>query len=181
MTEAGVVAEPADAFTKDWIADDGRAYVAKYALDPARAIGLVRAAGGATVIAHPRAGRDWDLSDEQLANLAAAGLAGVEVWHPDHDQPERQALLALVTDLGLIPSGGSDDHGQLTGYRLGSELAAPDTYDRLKSAATSLPPSDLPPSGLPPSGLPPSGLPPSGLPPSGRSQSSRRSQSSHSP
>jgi 3',5'-nucleoside bisphosphate phosphatase len=136
MAEAGVVAEPADAFTSEWIADDGRAYVAKYALDPARAICLVRDAGGVTVLAHPRAGRDWDLSDEQIANLAAVGLAGVEVWHPDHDSAERQALLDHVTALGLVPSGGSDDHGQLTGYRVGTELAAPDTYDRLLALTT---------------------------------------------
>jgi predicted metal-dependent phosphoesterase TrpH len=135
MAEAGVVAAPADAFTREWIADDGRAYVAKYALEPARAIGLVRAAGGVTVLAHPRAGRDWDLSDEQIASLAAAGLAGVEVWHPDHDSAERQGLLGLTAELGLIPSGGSDDHGQLTGYRIGTELAAPDTYTRLVQAA----------------------------------------------
>jgi 3',5'-nucleoside bisphosphate phosphatase len=133
MAEAGVVAEPADAFTKDWIADGGRAYVEKYALGTARAIDLVAAAGGVTVLAHPRAGRDWNLSDEQIANMAAAGLAGVEVWHPDHDPAERAALLAHVTALDLVPSGGSDDHGQLTGYRIGSELAAPDTYDRLRA------------------------------------------------
>jgi hypothetical protein len=107
--------------------------VRKYALEPARAIALVRAAGGVTVLAHPRGGRDWDLSDEQIASMAAAGLAGVEVWHRDHSPAERQALLALATELGLIPSGGSDDHGQLTGYRIGSELAAPDTYDRLRA------------------------------------------------
>jgi 3',5'-nucleoside bisphosphate phosphatase len=132
MAQAGVVADPADAFTKDWIADDGRAYVRKYALDPAQAIALVGGAGGVTVLAHPRAGRDWDLSDEQIASLAAVGLAGVEVWHPDHDSAENTALLALVSALGLIPSGGSDDHGQLTGYRVGSVLAAPDSYQRLR-------------------------------------------------
>jgi predicted metal-dependent phosphoesterase TrpH len=135
MVEAGLVDDPAAAFTKDWIADGGRAYVEKYALPPARAISLVRAAGGVTVLAHPRAGRDWELSDEQIADLAAVGLAGVEVWHPDHDPAERTALLALATDLALIPTGGSDDHGQLTAHRIGTELSAPDTYDRLISAA----------------------------------------------
>jgi predicted metal-dependent phosphoesterase TrpH len=135
MAEAGLVDDPAAAFTKDWIADGGRAYVEKYALPPARAISLVRAAGGVTVLAHPRAGRDWELSDEQIADLAAVGLVGVEVWHPDHDPAERTALLALATDLALIPTGGSDDHGQLTAHRIGTELSAPDTYDRLMSAA----------------------------------------------
>ena len=57
MAAAGAVASPAEAFTRDWIADGGRAYVGRYALDPVRAIGLVRDAGGVTVLAHPRAGR----------------------------------------------------------------------------------------------------------------------------
>jgi predicted metal-dependent phosphoesterase TrpH len=137
MVQAGVVADPADAFTKDWIADGGRAYVEKYALDPARSIALVRAAGGVTVLAHPRVGPDWTVSDQEIADMAAVGLSGVEVWHPDHNPAEQTALLALVTDLGLIPTGGSDDHGELTGYRIGSETSAPDTYDRLVSAAGS--------------------------------------------
>jgi predicted metal-dependent phosphoesterase TrpH len=137
LAEAGIVATPADAFTAEWIGDDGRAYVAKYALDPARAIAMIRAAGGVAVLAHPRAG--WDLTDEQIASLAAVGLAGVEVWHPDHSLTERTALLVLVNELGLIPSGGSDDHGQLTGHCIGAETAAPDTYPRLLAQAA--PPS----------------------------------------
>lgn len=138
MTEAGIVSDPAGAFTRDWIADDGRAYVAKYALDPARAIALIRAAGGVAVLAHPRAGRAWDLSEEQIARLAAAGLAGLEVYHPDHDESQRSALNALVTELGLIPTGGSDDHGQLTAHRIGIESVPPDTYPRLQSLTTGL-------------------------------------------
>ena len=83
MAASGAIASPRDAFTRDWIADGGRAYVGRYALDPVRAIGLVRAAGGVTVLAHPRAGRDTFVSDEQVAGLAAVGLAGLEVHHPD--------------------------------------------------------------------------------------------------
>jgi predicted metal-dependent phosphoesterase TrpH len=124
MVACGAIAEPAQAFTTDWIADGGRAYVSRYALAPGLAIRLVRRAGGATVLAHPRAGRDWDLSDEQIAGLAAAGLAGVEVFHPDHTAAARTQLLALTADLGLLASGGSDDHGGLTGHRIGAETAA---------------------------------------------------------
>ena len=57
MAESGAIASPREAFTRDWIADGGRAYVGRYALDPARAIGLVRAAGGVAALAHPRAGQ----------------------------------------------------------------------------------------------------------------------------
>jgi predicted metal-dependent phosphoesterase TrpH len=131
MAAAGAIASPREAFTRDWIADGGRAYVGRYALDPVRAIGLVRAAGGVAVLAHPRAGRDTLVSDEQITGLAAAGLAGVEVFHPDQIDTERSGLLALARDLGLVATGGSDDHGSLTGYRIGAETTDAAAYQAL--------------------------------------------------
>ena len=136
MAASGVVATPADAFTSDWIADGGRAYVAKYALDPYRAIRLVRAAGGVAVLAHPRSAHDLLVSDEQIAALAAAGLAGIEVFHPDQSQAQRAALLGLARDLGLVATGGSDDHGSLTGHRIGGETTAAGAYETLLAQAT---------------------------------------------
>jgi predicted metal-dependent phosphoesterase TrpH len=136
MASAGVVATPAEAFTSDWIADGGRAYVAKYALDPVYAISLIRAAGGVAVLAHPRAGRDWAVSDPQIAALADAGLAGIEVFHPDHPPAQRAALLSLARDLDLVATGGSDDHGSLTGHRIGCEAAPPGAYEALLAQAT---------------------------------------------
>jgi predicted metal-dependent phosphoesterase TrpH len=110
--------------------------VDRYALEPVHAIRLVQAAGGAAVLAHPRAGRDGHVSDAQIARLAAVGLAGVEVFHPDHTDTERASLLALTHDLGLLASGGSDDHGALTGHRIGAEVAAADVYQNLISMTT---------------------------------------------
>jgi predicted metal-dependent phosphoesterase TrpH len=133
MAASGAVASPREAFTRDWIADGGRAYVSRYALDPVRAIRLVRAAGGVAVLAHPRASRDTLVSDEQIAGLAAAGLAGVEVFHPDQAGTERAGLLALAHDLGLVATGGSDDHGDLTGHRIGCETTGADAYQALIS------------------------------------------------
>jgi predicted metal-dependent phosphoesterase TrpH len=131
MAAAGAIASPREAFTRDWIADGGRAYVGRYALDPVRAIGLVRAAGGVAVLAHPRAGRDTLVSDEQITGLAAAGLAGVEVFHPDQVDTERSGLLALAHDLGLVATSGSDDHGSLTGHRIGAETTDAGAYRAL--------------------------------------------------
>jgi hypothetical protein len=136
MAASGAIAEPREAFTLDWIADGGRAYVDRYALEPVHAIRLVQAAGGAAVLAHPRASREGHVSDEQIARLAAVGLAGVEVFHPDQPDSERASLLALTHDLGLLASGGSDDHGHLTGHRIGSKIAAADVYQRLISMTT---------------------------------------------
>jgi 3',5'-nucleoside bisphosphate phosphatase len=136
MAASGAIAEPREAFTLDWIADGGRAYVGRYALEPVHAIRLVQAAGGAAILAHPRAGLQWHVSDSQIARLAAVGLAGVEVFHPDQPDTERASLLALTHDLGLLASGGSDDHGALTGHRIGSEVAAADVYQNLISSTT---------------------------------------------
>jgi predicted metal-dependent phosphoesterase TrpH len=134
MVAAGAIAHPEDAFTPEWIGAGGRAYVSRYAPDPVAAIGLIRAAGGAAVLAHPGAGsRGERLSDQTIAGLAAAGMAGLEVAHPDHDQAERERLGALAASLGLVPTGGSDDHGSLTGYRIGCETTAPEDYERLLS------------------------------------------------
>jgi 3',5'-nucleoside bisphosphate phosphatase len=136
MAASGAIASPEEAFTPDWIADGGRAYVDRYTLDPVRAIGLVRAAGGVAVLAHPRADRALLVSDEEIAALAAAGLAGVEVVHPDQPESEQASLLALTRELDLIASGGSDDHGSLTGHRIGSFIALPGAYEALLAQAT---------------------------------------------
>jgi 3',5'-nucleoside bisphosphate phosphatase len=135
LVTSGAIAEPGQAFTRDWIGEGGRAYVGRYALDPVRAIRLVRQGGGVSVLAHPRAGRAR-VSDEQIAGLAAAGLAGVEVFHPDQPEAERARLLGLVRDLGLVATGGSDDHGRLTGHRIGCEVTPRDAYQALISEAT---------------------------------------------
>ena len=132
MVAAGAISRPEQAFTPEWIGAGGRAYVSRYALDPVRAIGLIAEAGGAAVLAHPGAlSRGWKIPGETISALAAAGLAGLEVQHPDHDQAERSRLDALAADLDLVPTGGSDDHGSLTGYRLGRETCAPACYERL--------------------------------------------------
>jgi 3',5'-nucleoside bisphosphate phosphatase len=136
MVEAGAIAAPREAFGPDWIGPGGRAYVSRYALDPARAVALVRASGGAAVLAHPGAiSRGWRIPDEAIAALAGAGLAGLEVDHPDHDEAERARLRVLAASLGLLTTGGSDDHGDLTGHRLGAETTSPAAFEQLMALA----------------------------------------------
>jgi predicted metal-dependent phosphoesterase TrpH len=114
----------------------GRAHAGRYAPDPARAIALVRAAGGVPVLAHPRCA-GYEVTDEVITGLAAAGLAGVEVFHPDHDYSERSRLTALARDLGLLVTGGSDDHGSFLASGLGQQTTPPEQYERLLSQAAS--------------------------------------------
>jgi predicted metal-dependent phosphoesterase TrpH len=139
MVAAGAIARPDQAFAPEWIGPGGRAYVSRYALDPVDAVRLVSSAGGVSALAHPGVPQGgWKIGDEAVARLAAAGLAGLEVAHPDHDDAERIRLAALAATLGLVSSGGSDDHGSLTGHRLGCETIAPGEYERLVSRAAGL-------------------------------------------
>ena len=146
LAASGAVATPADAFTADWIADGGRAFVDRYAPDLARAVGLVKAAGGVPVLAHPRS-PGYEIPDEVIVRLAGAGLGGIEVFHFDHDQSQRVRLAQLARSLNLIMTGGSDDHGAYQpggrptvtpaghGYGLGSETTPPEEYERLLALA----------------------------------------------
>ncbi|MDQ6650172.1 MAG: PHP domain-containing protein [Actinomycetota bacterium] len=137
LVEAGVVPSVKAAFSPEWIGSGGRAYVNKYALDPHRAISLVRAAGGVPVFAHPgAASRGPVVDDDEIASMAAAGLGGLEVDHPDHDPATRLRLRRLADELGLFVTGSSDDHGEITGYRLGVESTAEQAYEALLAQAT---------------------------------------------
>jgi 3',5'-nucleoside bisphosphate phosphatase len=137
MIDAGVVASFDEAFSREWLGPGGRAHVSRYALDPAKAIRLVSAAGGVTALAHPRGQtRGWQVPDEVIADLAAAGLTGIEVNHPQQDERERSRLGELASRLGLVASGGSDDHGALTGFRIGTEVAPEGAYEQFVARAT---------------------------------------------
>lgn len=69
---------------------------------------LVRRAGGVTSIAHLK-----DRGDEAtLSWFRARGVDGVEVYHPGHTGPVRQSLAHLAAKLSMLPTGGSDSHGE---------------------------------------------------------------------
>jgi 3',5'-nucleoside bisphosphate phosphatase len=132
LVAAGVVPDIPAAFVPDWIANDGRAYVEKYSLSPARAIALVQDAGGATVFAHPAASSRGDVVDEAAIEMfATAGLDGLEVDHPDHDEPTRARLRAIANDLGLLVTGSSDYHGSVKAAQIGANTTDPEVFDTL--------------------------------------------------
>src|SRR5207245_1316989 len=85
LVAAGVV-DDLDAAFRDLLSSRQPYYVGKADTDVFDAIRLIRAAGGVPVFAHPMARRRGPVvSDETVAAMAATGLAGIEVDHPDHD------------------------------------------------------------------------------------------------
>ncbi|WP_306327012.1 PHP domain-containing protein [Streptomyces venezuelae] len=136
LVELGVVPDVSGAFTPEWLADGGRAYVGKHELDPVDAIRLVKAAGGVTVFAHPLAvKRGQVLPEASIARLAEAGLDGIEVDHMDHDEATRARLRGLAKELGLLTTGSSDYHGSRKTCRLGDYTTDPEIYGEITRRA----------------------------------------------
>ncbi|MEU6605441.1 PHP domain-containing protein [Streptomyces shenzhenensis] len=137
LVDLGVVPTVSDAFTEEWLADGGRAFVAKHETDPFEAIRLVKAAGGVTVFAHPAAAkRGRTVPESAIAEMAAAGLDGIEVDHMDHDADARTRLRGLAKDLGLLVTGSSDYHGSRKTVALGEYTTDPEVYGEITRRAT---------------------------------------------
>ncbi|MCX5601754.1 PHP domain-containing protein [Streptomyces phaeochromogenes] len=137
LVELGLVGSVSEAFTTDWLADGGRAYVEKHESDPFEMIRLVKAAGGVTVFAHPAASkRGQTVPESAIAELAAAGLDGIEVDHMDHEPATRDRLRGLAGELGLLPTGSSDYHGSRKTCVLGEFTTDPEIYGEITRRAT---------------------------------------------
>jgi len=136
MVEAGVVDTEREAFDL-YIADGKPAHVPKHALDPVDATRLIVDAGGICVLAHPGMwGDQSSVPEDLIERMAAAGMQGLEVDHTDHDPEARARYRRLAERLGLIPTGGSDCHGdRYDPIRLGTSVCDPDAFAALRSLA----------------------------------------------
>ncbi|MDM4722366.1 PHP domain-containing protein [Micromonospora sp. WMMA1363] len=133
LIRAGLVATTTEAFGPHWLG--GRYRLPKEDIDVFRAVRLVRAAGGVPVFAHPRATRRGRIvPDALIADLAAAGLMGLEADHEDHSPAERAHVHALAAELGLLTTGSSDFHGTHKTVRLGAFTTGDEAYERIAAA-----------------------------------------------
>lgn len=131
LVESGVVPD-VDAAFRDLLSSRRPYYVRKHDLDVFAAIELIRAAGGLPVFAHPLARRRGPVVDEDvIARMAAAGLVGLEVDHPDHDDNDRAEAAALARDLDLVHTGSSDFHGANKPTRIAACTTTAHAYERL--------------------------------------------------
>lgn len=129
LVEAGIVKTTSEAFDR-YIGTGRPAYIPRYKLEPVEAVRLIRAAGGAPVLAHPGLNNSARLVEE----LIEAGLAGLEAYHPAHSWEQASYYHRLAVEHGLIVTGGSDYHGpgHNAGNRLGSDTVPYSVIDELK-------------------------------------------------
>jgi predicted metal-dependent phosphoesterase TrpH len=135
LVAAGVVESVNEAFAK--LLYTGSPYYVPKTDTPVRtAVEMVRAAGGVAVFAHPLARRRGRVIEPSvLVDLAAAGLGGVEVDHPDHAPEDRELLRALAAEHGLVTTGSSDYHGTNKTTPIAAETTSVDALDALVERA----------------------------------------------
>lgn len=130
LAAKGVVANRDDAF-RELLHDGSPFHVGHYAPDPVTAIRLVRDAGGVPVLAHPFAMRMGTVTDVLVEELAAAGLAGLEVHHRDHSPQDVERALRLAARHDLVVTGSSDYHGTGKLNELGEHTTEPQQWSRI--------------------------------------------------
>ncbi|MHB8995177.1 MAG: PHP domain-containing protein [Armatimonadota bacterium] len=106
LVRTGAVRTPAEAFDR-YLRRGRPAYVDRYRAEPARAIELIREAGGIAVLAHPGLMH----RDSIIPTLIEQGLGGIEAYHVSHTPSTVRRYLEMAERLGLIVTGGTDSHG----------------------------------------------------------------------
>jgi 3',5'-nucleoside bisphosphate phosphatase len=101
-----------DTLFPPYLVPGAAAYVARSRPTVEQAIGVIHGAGGVAVWAHPF----WDIAAREtvlaaLDRFAAAGLDGVEVFYPTHDEEQTRILYEAARGHGLLATGSSDFHG----------------------------------------------------------------------
>jgi predicted metal-dependent phosphoesterase TrpH len=136
VVEVGICTDEREVFDR-FLADGGPADAPKHAVDPVRAVELLRGAGGVVVLAHPALFGRRDGGEEipipALEAMIGAGLAGVEARHPAHDRAAMDRWSALAKRYGLEITAGSDHHGGERPTPVGAAVTGRETLERLRS------------------------------------------------
>lgn len=128
----GYVKSMKEAFDR-YLGDHTPYFVHREKITPQEVIEVTLKAGGVPVLAHPTL---YKLGKEQLdilvATLVEHGLKGIECVYSTYTPQEERQTKALAAKYNLIPSGGSDFHGDnKPGLDLGvgyGKLYVPEEY-----------------------------------------------------
>ncbi|MGI6128705.1 MAG: PHP domain-containing protein [bacterium] len=128
MVDLGYVKSVSEAFAL--YLEKGRpAYVPRTKLSPKEAITLINQSKGVAVMAHPGL-----FPKRYLGELLNLGWQGIEVFHPEHDQVTITNLQRVAKEYNLVPTGGSDFHGNSRKDRnLGTYVVSEEIVTELKA------------------------------------------------
>lgn len=88
-------------------------YVPRILPSPEECIALIHDAGGISILAHPTLyGLPQDRLDLLCQELSPMGLDGIECFYSTYTPSQRKNMQRLAKRYALLPSGGSDFHGE---------------------------------------------------------------------
>jgi predicted metal-dependent phosphoesterase TrpH len=106
LIEKGYVANFREAFMR-YLSDQNLKKMETFYVSYADVIAKVKAAGGASVLAHP----GLTFTDQDLETFVDAGLDGIECIHPSHNYTLQKHFAQYAEHHNLLRTGGSDFHG----------------------------------------------------------------------
>jgi hypothetical protein len=118
LIRAGYAESIDDAMIR-WLGPGAPAWVPPRGIGTLEAIGAIRRAGGLPSLAH------FSAAPQRLAllrELRDAGLGGLEVYYRAFPPERVTGLAATARSLALVPTGGSDYHGDLMTYAEAQDL-----------------------------------------------------------
>src|SRR5436853_7681253 len=111
LVRKGVVGSVQEAFDR-YLGRGKPGYVSKARLSPRTVAEQASRSGGVAVLAHPLSLQlDEPGLDSAVAELADAGLSGLDARYGRYSPEERAGLADLARRHGLVATGGSDYHG----------------------------------------------------------------------
>lgn len=114
MVNEGYVTNVHEAFSR-FLGKGAPAYVPREKMSLREAIQLIKEVKGIPVLAHPGLLGSFQL----VRQIIDCGIMGIEVEYPEHIPSQKEYLLRLCRDHGLIPTGGSDFHGNIREIPMG--------------------------------------------------------------
>jgi predicted metal-dependent phosphoesterase TrpH len=112
LVAARVCTSPREAFDR-FLKDGGPADAPIERLGVDDALALALAAGGRVSLAHPHTLGHHALVRDLFLRFRAEGLEGIEAFYGRYARVESQTWLRLAKELDLVPTGGSDFHGDM--------------------------------------------------------------------
>ena len=109
---AGYATSIQDAFDR-WLSWGRPGYVPRQGIGPRDALDAIVNAGGIAVLAHSPSAPEYP---EDVARLQGWGLSGIEVYYRSFDGATVERMIDFAARTGLLPTGGSDFHGQDVAY-----------------------------------------------------------------